>query len=457
MIGALLFLLGPVVLGSWVVRACFGARGPGWGLTVSMGAVVGMGLASVALWLGLWVGVPLGFWRWVEVVGIAAAAWVTWRWWRGDHGDGDGGGDAHDGVRVSVRLGRIIGGVALVCLLAAVAAMVAKGVLCRHGEWDAWAIWNLHARFLFRGGGMGYVDPIMEWTHPDYPLLVPLTVVRGWLLGWGESVWVPAVIGPVYTLAGAGVVYFGLARYHGLVSARLALICLMAAPVVSQNAAGQLADSPLAVNVLLVVASCWLGAARPRLLLLAGLAAGLAAWTKNEGLLVLPALAGALAPALIRSRAEAGRRLAWTGVGLLPGLAALATFWPRVGGYSSGALATLTRDQALAFLATPGRHLAVATRYALEPLNLRAWGAAPLCLLLALAALGLSQTPRRRAALGAGAVVLLLQAAHYLLFVVIPGDHQWLMDSALHRLLLHGFPALLLSTWALARPVHVRQ
>jgi hypothetical protein len=226
--------------------------------------------------------------------------------------------------------------------------------------------------------------------------------------------------------------------------------------VVSQNAAAQLADTPLAAHVLLCVTGCWLGASRPRLLLLAGLGAGLAAWTKNEGLFMLPALALALALALLRSRAMAGRRLALVGAGLLPGLAALATFWPRVGGYSSGALAKLTWDQALAYLASPARHGAVAARYLLEPLSWRVWGAAPLLLLLALALIGPQRGPARRAALGAGAVVLLLHAAHYLLFVIIPGDHQWLMDSALHRLLLHGFPALVLAVWTLTRPVTAR-
>ncbi len=35
----------------------------------------------------------------------------------------------------------------------ALAAVVMFILASPHGEWDAWAIWNQHARFLFRGGG----------------------------------------------------------------------------------------------------------------------------------------------------------------------------------------------------------------------------------------------------------------------------------------------------------------
>ena len=45
-----------------------------------------------------------------------------------------------------------------------------------HGSVDAWAIWNVHARFLFRGSAGGWQNmfvPAEMQGHPDYPLLVP--------------------------------------------------------------------------------------------------------------------------------------------------------------------------------------------------------------------------------------------------------------------------------------------
>ncbi len=49
-----------------------------------------------------------------------------------------------------------------------------------HGNWDAWAIWNMHARFLYRGGASWRVlfSPELAYSHPDYPLLLPELVAR---------------------------------------------------------------------------------------------------------------------------------------------------------------------------------------------------------------------------------------------------------------------------------------
>ena len=53
-----------------------------------------------------------------------------------------------------------------------------------HGKWDAWLIWNMHARFLYRGGDAwreAFASGL-DWSHWDYPLLLPLSIVRGWTL-----------------------------------------------------------------------------------------------------------------------------------------------------------------------------------------------------------------------------------------------------------------------------------
>ena len=47
------------------------------------------------------------------------------------------------------------------------------------GGFDAWAIWNQHARFLMYAPEVGFHPGV---THPDYPPLVPLLVAFGWRL-----------------------------------------------------------------------------------------------------------------------------------------------------------------------------------------------------------------------------------------------------------------------------------
>src|SRR5262249_54448796 len=48
-----------------------------------------------------------------------------------------------------------------------------------HGDWDATAIWNSHARYLFRDGP-AWQSHIQNTSHADYPLLVPAVVARLW-------------------------------------------------------------------------------------------------------------------------------------------------------------------------------------------------------------------------------------------------------------------------------------
>src|SRR5207237_7498520 len=48
------------------------------------------------------------------------------------------------------------------------------------GNWDAWSIWNLRARFLAAEGNLPHRawSPALSWTHPEYPLLVSAFVAR---------------------------------------------------------------------------------------------------------------------------------------------------------------------------------------------------------------------------------------------------------------------------------------
>jgi hypothetical protein len=71
-----------------------------------------------------------------------------------------------------------------------------------HGSWDAWAIWNLRARFLLRAPDWTQAfTPDLGWSHPDYLLLVPLTVMRLWAWLGVETPWIPFLLGGVFAAA----------------------------------------------------------------------------------------------------------------------------------------------------------------------------------------------------------------------------------------------------------------
>jgi hypothetical protein len=167
-----------------------------------------------------------------------------------------------------------------------------------HGDGlDAFAIWNLHARFLFLGGAHwrdGF-SPLIPWSHPDYPLLLPASVAHFWTFIGNDDPAVPAVTGFAFTFSTVGLLFSSLYVIRGRVVATLGGVALLATPAFFEVGAWQYADIPLSFFFLAAVALFALheersdGASRPSpgLLALAGLAAGFAAWTKNEGLLFL--------------------------------------------------------------------------------------------------------------------------------------------------------------------------
>ena len=75
-------------------------------------------------------------------------------------------------------LGPVIGALALVVVVACAVLLVDWIGAHPHGRWDAWAIWNLRAKFLATPSDRwrDAFDPVVSWSHPDYPLLLPLAV-----------------------------------------------------------------------------------------------------------------------------------------------------------------------------------------------------------------------------------------------------------------------------------------
>lgn len=161
-----------------------------------------------------------------------------------------------------------------------------------HGEWDAWVIWNARARFLFRSGDDWRQAFHPAQAHGDYPLLIPLTNARCWCCLGCDSEWTPALVAACFTFAAAGALAAGVCRLQSRSQGLLAGMVLLGTKAFVTLGAAEYADVPLAFFILASVLLLGLDDAAeqssPGLLLLAGLCAGLAAWTKNEGILLSP-------------------------------------------------------------------------------------------------------------------------------------------------------------------------
>ena len=159
------------------------------------------------------------------------------------------------------------------------------------GDWDALMIWNLHAKFLFAGNAhwQDAFSNLIFWSHPDYPLLVSGFIACCWRLYGTSAALIPELLSFLFFAATISLTYLLVLIAKGKVQALWALALLVSTPNFIEQSANQCADVPVGFFILSSFACILLAdkfpRARARLFLTAGLSAGLAAWTKNEGLL----------------------------------------------------------------------------------------------------------------------------------------------------------------------------
>lgn len=321
-----------------------------------------------------------------------------------------------------------------------------------HGAWDAWAIWNLRARFLLRAGHAwrGAFAPELAWSHVEYPLALPLAVARLFSYA-GETTAAPALVATVFTLGAPLVLAGAVARRAGGVAGGAAALLLLATPGWIALGAAEYADVPVAALLLVGLAAAdgaGLPGAPPGAEIVAGLALGLAGFTKNEGLAGAAWAALAAGALALRSRGAraAARELGALGVGAaLPAAAWIAfhlTLVPELapeltGG--QGAAGVLARASDPARWALVLRH----ARSAFPGAGI--W--LPVIAVAVAALLGVRARALRAPSLVAAVATY---AGVLLAFAVTSRPLEWHLAAAMERLLLQPWPALLLGVFGAA-------
>jgi hypothetical protein len=190
-------------------------------------------------------------------------------------------------------------------------------------EWDGLLVFEMKARFAFLNGGVlptaYFLDASRAWSHPTYPLLLPLS--ESWLylwLGRADQQWVK-VLFPMFFAALLAMLYAASRRIgsRGPVS----LVLLMCVSLVWRgggSVGSAYADIPLAAYYLAAIVYLldYGRTMHARALLLSGVLMACACWLKREGALlwVFVALLGGFEPAK-RLLREVGRG-AWRRVGV---------------------------------------------------------------------------------------------------------------------------------------------
>lgn len=315
-----------------------------------------------------------------------------------------------------------------------------------HGEWDAWAIWNLRARAILRGAPdwASVFSPAIGWSHVDYPLLLPMTVARLWAYTGQENPVIPAVVAMLFFASSLVTVATLVGRWRGWPAGFLAGMALVVPRTFVFQGSCQCADIPIAFFVLVAIASLLIGADAQNpgpWLVVAGAAAGLSAWTKNEGMLLL--LLVALVTAVRTRRFRALLQLA---AGAAAPLFAIAMFHFRIAPPPNYLFNTPGGGSISDKLLDPARWTMVTTRLAeLLP----KWGDVPAGALTVLAVsvvliAGPDRRSLRRAAWGL-LMVTAMFAGYSLFYVITPLPLAWQIATSFDRLVAQLWPALV---WA---------
>jgi hypothetical protein len=450
MISAIAGLLLPIAA-AWLALVASRVRRADEGrlLTAALAVCCGLGLASVSTFFLMMAGLPLGG----AFVAVDAAIWIAI------------GLAATIGLRrypapEASRRAPIAHPTAYDWLarvgFAVVAAIVVGSLLAHyaaspHGEWDAWAIWNQKARFMFRAGRGWTASLAIAWSNPSHPLFVSLSVARLWGYAGAELTAVPALLGAVYAAATAAAVVGALDARRS--QAWIAGAVLIAPATFALLAAAQTADLPLALFIVATLAMWREGemqaapgsAEERRDVLLTGLLSSLAAWVKNEGLVFLGVMLLLVAWRTVRARRPV-LLLEWA-AGATP--VTLTFIWLKrvIAPVAAPYFADAAGHSMLSPVLDPQRHQAVlGVIEHMFPLwgGPGASGALLLVLLAVLAALW--RTPR--AAWPPVAACAIMLASYYAVWVLSPLDPQWLVSTTFDRLFLQLWPTLLVVAFA---------
>ena len=327
------------------------------------------------------------------------------------------------------------------------------------GGWDAWTIWNSRARFLFRAGDQwrDTFSPLLVWSHPDYPLLLPASVVRLWSYAGRESQAAPEFLALAFTFATVGLIVSSLRALRGRNQCFLAGILLVCTPFFIEQGASQYADVPLGffylATIVLFVMQDRTQDGSDGLVVLAGIAAGFAAWTKNEGLLFLFSIASARFAIMTRSRGwEASlRQTIRFAMGAAPIVAMLILFKARVAGpsdifgqsWASIAGKLLQFDR---YTLTSGWILGRTFLFGGWPFFF-----VPVLGLYFLLFGTRMDSTERPGVLAAILALCITLTGYSLVYVIGPNDLQWWLGTSLDRLLLQLWPSALFLFFLIVR------
>lgn len=346
--------------------------------------------------------------------------------------------------------------ISLVCIFTTAVTTLAREP---HGQGDAVAIWNLHARFIFRGGSewANAFRNELIWSHPDYPLLIPLSVARCWAYA-GETQLAPALIALLFTFGTVGLVVSSASILRTRTQGYLAGLVLLEPYIFFRAGTYEYADTPLGFFLLATLVLFCLKDRAPGsgsgLLVLAGMMAGFAAWAKNEGLLFVVAVIAArfIAVSATKGVKTCAREMRYFGAGVAPALLCV-TYFKLRSAPTNDLVAGQGWHSTVERLHDFSRYGVILKAFANQFTGFRKWYLHPAYMLLIYPCfVGLKTQSRERTTLLTMSVCLgLMLTGYFFVYVTTPRDLEWHLRFSLDRLLIQLWPSLVLLYFFIVR------
>jgi len=352
-------------------------------------------------------------------------------------------------------------GFIVLCLIAII-SFVLRLLNDPHGSWDAWNIYNLGARFIYRGSTewtTAFSNPY-DWSLPDYPLLIQGNVARIWSYVGYETLMAPVLQAFLFTSATVILMVFSVSRLQNRNQGLIAGMVLLGTPFFIYSGSSLVADVPVGFYILAtVVLYCFIdeGAKKkPGLIFICGAMAGFAAWTKNEGLLLITAVYFARFIVMTMQKGPGAffkEALLFT-AGLAPVLIIIVYFKfylasPNIS-YLKDQLAspvTLIFDQDLNVLLNSltdiSKYIRIGKTFLIKFYELEKW----MLIVLPVFILLMGRSDKKQNNLGIYTSLLILMimiCGYFAVFLAYPLDNlEWLLEITVKRLLLQIMPSLI--------------
>jgi hypothetical protein len=316
--------------------------------------------------------------------------------------------------------------------------------------WDAWAIYGVRARAIFRGGvhWKDAFSTLIPWSHTDYPLMLPLSSARTWLYCGREVSFAQAALTTLLTLATAGLLFSALTALRSRTQGYIAGVVLLGFTNFVAYGASAYADVPVmffcAATLVLFALQHESESDNYNHLILAGVAAGLAAWTKNEGSLFV--VASLASYAFVALRADGWRRcvrqLMFVALGLAPVLAFVLYFkvWLAP---PSELMAAMGSSSTLAKLLDHHRYFYIAREFWRQIIIYTGRGInLAYLLLIYLVCIG-ATLKHKRSVVQLSLTLCLMLAGYFWVYLTSPYDLAFHVSTSIERLLLQMWPSFI--------------